>query len=184
MELHLCVKVYVQYFYYNSMSGPKKTDTAITCPTLSSIPNGRVVFSTASPLPYGAIATYSCTEGYGLSGGDTVRTCGGDGSSPFGTWNGMVPTCEGLKNEVKSKHSLCYLHHLSAVITCSSLPDPTNARISFSVSSTPYSFGTMASYRCVSGFGLSRGDATRTCEGDGSSPTGVWSGVVPSCGGK
>ena len=41
----------------------------------------------------------------------------------------------------------------------------------------------MASYSCVSGFGLSGGDATRTCEGDGSSPTGVWSGVVPSCGG-
>ena len=56
--------------------------------------------------------------------------------------------------------------------------------ISFSSSSAPYSFGTMASYSCVSGFGLSGGDATRTCGGDGSSPTGVWTGVASSCGGK
>ena len=42
----------------------------------------------------------------------------------------------------------------------------------------------MASYSCVSGFGMSGGDATRTCGGDGSSPSGVWSGVAPSCGGR
>ena len=45
----------------------------------------------------------------------------------------------------------------------------------------PYSFGTTAEYRCETGFGLSGGDSARICEGDGSSPTGVWSGDAPSC---
>ena len=39
-------------------------------------------------------------------------------------------------------------------------------------------------YSCESGFGLSGGDTTRICEGDGSSPTGMWSGVDLNCQGK
>ena len=45
----------------------------------------------------------------------------------------------------------------------------------------PYSFGTTAEYRCERGFGLSGGDSTRSCEGDGLSLTGVWSGDAPRC---
>ncbi len=41
------------------------------------------------------MATFFCDEGYGLSGVDAMITCGGDDSSPFGTWTGLVPTCEG-----------------------------------------------------------------------------------------
>ena len=41
------------------------------------------------------MATYSCDEGYGLTGGDAVIMCAGDGSDPFGSWNGAAPTCEG-----------------------------------------------------------------------------------------
>ena len=40
------------------------------------------------------MATFSCDVGYGLSGGDMMTTCGGDGSDPFGTWIGAVPACE------------------------------------------------------------------------------------------
>lgn len=40
------------------------------------------------------VATYSCDPGYGLSGGDTARTCGGDGSTTTGVWDGMMPTCQ------------------------------------------------------------------------------------------
>lgn len=41
----------------------------------------------------GTTATYSCDEGFGLSGGDTVRTCQGQ---PIGAWSGTAPTCEGM----------------------------------------------------------------------------------------
>ena len=35
-------------------------------------------------------ATYGCNTGFGLSGGDTVSTCGG----PTGQWSGIAPSCE------------------------------------------------------------------------------------------
>ena len=72
------------YFFY----------PGITCPLRSPPINGQVDFSTDSLLTHGAMATYSCDEGYGLTGGDAVIMCAGDGSDPFGSWNGAVPTCE------------------------------------------------------------------------------------------
>ena len=36
----------------------------------------------------GIIATYSCSQGYQLVGGSSLRACG-----PDGTWNGTEPTC-------------------------------------------------------------------------------------------
>ena len=146
------------------------------------ITNGRVEYSTTSPFTYGTEATYTCEEGFGLTGGNRVRTCEGSSSSPNGVWSGNVPTCQGNQSSCRLIFNNSIF--ITAAITCSGLTSPTNAMITFSPSSsTPYSFGTMASYSCVSGFGLSGGDATRTCEGDGSSPSGMWSGVIPSCGG-
>ena len=46
---------------------------------------------------YGAIATYSCNTGFGLSGGVETQTCGEDVSGPNGVWEGVVPTCEGTE---------------------------------------------------------------------------------------
>ena len=40
-------------------------------------------------------ATYQCDSGYELTGGDTVRTCTGDGSSPEGQWSETAPVCTG-----------------------------------------------------------------------------------------
>ncbi len=39
-------------------------------------------------------ATYSCDTGYGLSGGNPVRTCVSSDSGP-GEWSGTALTCEG-----------------------------------------------------------------------------------------
>ena len=36
----------------------------------------------------GTIATYSCSPGYQLVGGSSLRACG-----PDGTWNGTEPSC-------------------------------------------------------------------------------------------
>ena len=48
-----------------------------------------------SQYDYGTTATYQCDSRYELTGGDTVRTCTGDGSSPVGQWIGTAPNCSG-----------------------------------------------------------------------------------------
>ena len=50
---------------------------------------------TTSPHAFRATATYQCDMGYKRSGGDVMRTCDGDGSSPTGKWNGSAPNCSG-----------------------------------------------------------------------------------------
>ncbi len=109
------------------------------------------------------MATYTCDTGYGLSGEGT-RMCGeGDRSSTNGVWSGTPPTC--------------------VAITCSSLSPITNGRISYSPDTTsPFDLGTVATYSCDNGLFLS-GSESRTCEGDGSSITGMWSGTAPICSG-
>ncbi len=67
------------------------------CLELITPSNGQVVYSDlTSPYDFNTMATYVCFTGYGLSGGDEVLSCGGDGSSPNGVWSGVIPTCEGI----------------------------------------------------------------------------------------
>ena len=51
----------------------------------------------------------------------------------------------------------------------------------YSIASSPYFSGTVATFSCNDGFGLSGGDGMRTCGGDGSSSDGMWSGTSPTC---
>ncbi len=76
--------------------------TAITCSGLSDPTNGMVNFAvdTTSPFDYQTRATYSCNSGYGLTSGDTVRTCEGSRNGP-GEWTGTAPFCEGKSKNVK-----------------------------------------------------------------------------------
>ncbi len=56
-----------------------------------------------------------------------------------------------------------------------------NGQIIFSTDTTsPFDFGTLATYICDTGFSLS-GNVARTCTGDDSSPVGIWSGGDPTC---
>ena len=75
---------------------------------------------------------------------------------------------------------LIYLHYTA--ITCPSLPSPTNGGISFTTVG-PSTYGTLAIYFCDRGYGISGGDMTVMCGGDGSSPVGEWSGSAPNCSG-
>ncbi len=68
---------------------------ATTCTSLAIPTNGIITYATdtIAPFNYQTMATYSCVAGYGLSGGDTVRTC--ETASGGGSWVGSAPTCEG-----------------------------------------------------------------------------------------
>ena len=72
--------------------------TAIICSALPVVENGMITYSsdTTEPYDYETTATYQCDSGYELTGGDTVRTCTDDGSSPVGRWNGTAPICSGI----------------------------------------------------------------------------------------
>ena len=67
------------------------------CFALPAPDNGRIVYSpdTTSPYSFATTATYICNSGYGLSGGTRTRNCGGDDSSPIGSWDGSAPLCIG-----------------------------------------------------------------------------------------
>lgn len=66
-----------------------------TCSSLVLPANGQIAYATDMDPEFDGetTATYSCVEGYGLNGGDVMRTCEG---SPIGSWSGSAPTCEGI----------------------------------------------------------------------------------------
>ena len=74
-----------------------------------------------------------------------------------------------------------HLLYFYSVITCPSLGAITDGQVIYSPDTTsPHDFGTVATFICNTGCSLS-GDSARTCGGDGSSQSGVWSGSSPVC---
>ncbi len=70
-------------------------------------------------------------------------------------------------------------------ITCSPLSNLTNGSVSYSNvpgENNSYPFNAMAIYSCNSGFALV-GNKTRNCSGDGSTTTGDFDGLAPTCNG-
>ncbi len=68
----------------------------IICSTLTAPTNGLVSYNPemSAPFEFGTTATYICTTGFGLFGGNGTRECvvsslGGGG------WSGTTPTCGG-----------------------------------------------------------------------------------------
>ena len=71
--------------------------TTAVCNNLPAISNGEVSYtpprSVSASLPVGTryrgtVATYSCSSGYQLVGGSSLRACGANGE-----WNGTAPSC-------------------------------------------------------------------------------------------
>ena len=83
--------------------------------------------------------------------------------------------------DIVRRHDKNYLHTLTA-ITCPSLSPPGSAQmIRYSPDTTaPFSHGTTASFFCADGSYLD-GVQTRLCSGDGTSTSGLWSGMMPTC---
>ncbi len=75
------------------------------------------------------------------------------------------------------------LHIIILEITCPALPIIVNGTIvySFLGSTEGLKYGTIATYQCNSGYNITSGDRVRTCTGDGSTPSGQWSGTAPQC---
>lgn len=67
-------------------------------------------------------------------------------------------------------------------ILCTELLAPVNGRIEFSSGSPgDQLFGVTGTYICDFGLGIARGERVRTCEGNGSSTAGYWTGIAPLC---
>ena len=129
-------------------SGNKPTCDIVDCRTPTTPTNGHVTYILTT---FTSIATYSCGNGYVLSGPNS-RFCQADG-----TWSGSEPTC--------ANASTC------EVMDCSPLTDPANGQIV-----TPsITFGSVATYSCEKGYVLS-GQNMTICQADG-----TWSGSVPTC---
>lgn len=61
---------------------------------------------------------------------------------------------------------------------------PSNGAIDFTTDMVaPYEFETEATYTCDVGHDVVQSNETRTCDGNGSTAVGMWSGQIPSCGG-
>ncbi len=66
-------------------------------------------------------------------------------------------------------------------VVCSDIPAPDNGRITYSTDTTsPYDFGTVATYVCNTRFGLV-GVGSRSCVGDDTSLVGSWSETGSTC---
>ena len=155
------------------------------CRSLTVPTNGVITYTadTTSPFDYQTTASYSCDAGFGLSGGNRVRTCVSSSSGP-GEWSGIAPTCEGWHTKY-IYFTAIYFTHLHTALMCSYLPAPDNGGIVYSTGiTTLYDFGTTATYMCDTGFGISGGNVLRTCRGSGLSPNGTWTGTAPRCDGK
>ena len=80
------------------------------CDDLIVLANGVISYSPATtPRLEGAMATHSCTEGYGLSGG-MERTCQSDR-----TWSGVIITCQQCKLVCSSFHHHPHPHSTSCL---------------------------------------------------------------------
>ncbi|WAR13229.1 SVEP1-like protein, partial [Mya arenaria] len=127
------------------------TCSLVDCFTPDEISNGNVF--TSSMTTFGQNATYTCSEGYNLTGAH-IRTCQGNGS-----WSFDTPSC--------------------LLVECGDLLPPTNGNIAVSTGTT---FGQQAVYSCQHGYDLN-GANTRTCTANGTwsgSPPGCIARTTPS----
>ena len=97
------------------------TCEVMDCSPLTDPTNGQI--DTPS-ITFGSVATYSCDNGYRLSG-QSMTICQADG-----TWSGSTPTCE--------------------IVDCGQLDPITNGQITQPITT----YGSSATYRCDSGYTL------------------------------
>ena len=135
-------------------TGSAANCTPITC-TNPGVPSFGLVTSGNGGLTsyaFGDVMTFACNNGFTPVGSLTL-TCG-SGTSFTGRWDFPIPTCD--------------------ADSCGALPEVLNSTTSPAVPVT--TTGQSVTYTCNTGYTLTAGDATRTCQ-----PTRVWSGTSPTC---
>ncbi|MCA9532348.1 MAG: hypothetical protein KC593_01670 [Myxococcales bacterium] len=115
-------------------SGVAPTCVAITCPNLGV---AAPLQASTSSTAWGAMVTFTCDNGYTLSGSPTATTCGDNGWAPAG-----LPSCD--------------------IVACPALTNPTNGNVDDGTAT----FGATANYICDGGYTLT-GSATRQCQASG-----------------
>lgn len=155
----------------------------VSCPSLVPPTNGSV---TAPSTTYGSTAMYSCDSGYSLSGSATT-TCQADQ-----TWSNPAPTCTlvpmpctpnpclngGSCTPGSGMDYTCTCQpgyegtNCGTPVTCTGASAPTNG----TVSATSATYTNSITYSCNSGYMLSGGSSTRTCQADA-----TFSGTAPTC---
>ncbi|XP_064386166.1 uncharacterized protein LOC135334779 [Halichondria panicea] len=133
----------------------------LACFDLPPLMNGVITYTDglADSRPINTIATFTCGNGYTLTGG--IRACQNDR-----TWSGTAPTCQLNTGPTEPP------------TTCPDLTVPANGMISYNMeTASPRPVDTVAAtYTCNTGYTLT-GDSISTC-GSG----GVWSSTdAPVC---
>jgi hypothetical protein len=169
-----------------TFASPAPTCAASPCsPNLTAPANGTVSTTMGTT---GTIATYSCNQGYVLSGSAT-QTC-----QASGTWSGTAPTCTLVTTGCTPDpcvHSMSGCMTVGATgytcgtcvagwtgancstpVTCSGATAPANGAVSGGGSAT---FGNTVTYSCNAGYTLT-GNATATCQANG-----TFTGPAPTC---
>ncbi|XP_064386249.1 P-selectin-like isoform X2 [Halichondria panicea] len=124
------------------VTGARWSETAPTCQgpcsDLPPLMNGGITYTDGltDSRPVNTIATYTCDNGYTLTGG-SFRAC-----QNGGTWDGTAPTCQAT--------------------TCPDLITPTNGMISYNMGTTGLRpVNTVATLSCNTGF-----NRATTCQAD------------------
>ncbi|XP_071821508.1 sushi, von Willebrand factor type A, EGF and pentraxin domain-containing protein 1-like isoform X3 [Apostichopus japonicus] len=173
--------------------------TEVHCGILNTPANGQVTYDSETRT-VGTVATYQCNAGYTNVAGDQERTC-----EQNGLWSGLPVSCSQdeacLRNEEEiarqnrgcmktcTSHNDCLRNRpcvcdgacgLSCIPTdrenyCPALPIRGH---NFTLTILPESrnFGSIATYWCKRNYERVRGDAVRTCLGNGD-----WSGSPTLC---
>ena len=145
----------------------------VVCSDLEAPANAMIAYSDSTMI--GSVATYSCSDGYSLTG-EPTRTCLATGS-----WSGSEPTCTGIiciaiiervQRACRFECSCVFVFFVS-VVDCGALENPVNGLVAYSDTT----FSSTGTYTCSSGYTLD-GDAMRNCLA-----SGTWSGSQPMCAG-
>ena len=175
---------------------------AIECSPLKNIQYGNVSYINGGDTQYGAIARYTCSEGYELNGNEQ-REC-----TEGGTWDGSEPSCGiiscGNPGMVPNGEQFGYIYtygsevtftcklgyNISGNLTITCLADktwssslPTCIEVlcedlmlhNGQLSSSDFSYSSILTFTCDEGFIL-HGNDRIICQANGN-----WNGTVPSC---
>ncbi|XP_064386053.1 sushi, von Willebrand factor type A, EGF and pentraxin domain-containing protein 1-like [Halichondria panicea] len=142
---------------------------AIQCLPLDSVVNGVISYAIdiAAKYDLGTVATYDCDPGFVLDlslGGSEMRPCVDDnGMDTIGVWSGQEPSC------VPTRCAPLMTALDNGIVTYSN-----------QLQNEKYIFGTLVTYICSPGYGLSS-TQNRTCITDGGRTIGIFNGSDPTC---